>query len=63
MFDMWWNNLEQERQWALEQDRQDGLDGLDGLDQLVQDQEPQERRYLSRKRQLPAKAAALAIEY
>jgi hypothetical protein len=57
MFDIWWNNLEQERQYTLEQD------GQDGQDQLVQDQEPQELRYPSRERHLTAKAAALSIEY
>ena len=48
----------------------DGRDGQDGLDQLIQDQgqnqgfqDPQERRYPSRKRQLTAMAAAaLAVE-
>ena len=70
------DNLERERQWALDHgldqglDRQDGQDGQDGLDQLIQDQGEdqgfqgrQERRYPSRKRQLTAKAAAaLAVE-
>jgi hypothetical protein len=73
---MWIDNLERERQWALDHGLDQGLDqghdghdGQDGLDQLIQDQgqdqgfqEPQERRYPLRKRQLTAKAAALAVE-
>ena len=41
---MWMDNLERERQWALDHgldqglDRQDGQDRQDGLDQLIQDQ-------------------------
>jgi hypothetical protein len=41
---MWMDNLEQERQWALDHvldqglERQDGQDRQDGLDQLIQDQ-------------------------
>ena len=68
------DNLERERQWALDHGLDQGLDRQDGLDQLIQDQGedqgqdqgfqgPQERRYPSRKRQLTAKAAAaLAVE-
>jgi hypothetical protein len=41
---MWMDNLERERQWALDHgldqglDRQVGQDRQDGLDQLIQDQ-------------------------
>jgi hypothetical protein len=60
MFDMWQDNLERELQWTQDQGQDQGQDL--GQDQLVQDQELQERRYPSRKRQLTAKAAVFIAE-